>query len=93
MFPLVLSNLVSSQSCSNSCFTVLVLIMSPDSTFLYMCLTCSSVRYLLSLYSYLSSGVICPPMFTFRGKNVAESFSPFKSLNVPALYFLWSLLC
>ena len=82
--PLVLSNLLSFQFCSIYCFRVLVLIMSHGSTFLYMSLACSSIRYSLSLFSYLLSGVICPPIFVFKGKNVVGSFLSFTTLNVPA---------
>ena len=70
-----------------------MLIILPDSTFLYVCLACSSIRYLLSLYSHLLSGVICPPIFAFRGKNVVASFLPSTSLNVSVYYFLWNFIC
>ena len=76
---LVLSNLLSSQSCSISCFRVSLLIMSPDSNFLHICLTFSPIFTVftfifilwctLSTYGYVQrqkySGVI-PTSYKFK---------------------------
>ena len=67
--------------------TVYLLIILPNSTFLYTCLACSFVKYWLSL------GLLqftCPPMLVLRGKNAVESFLPFISLNVLVFNFLQS---
>ena len=86
--PLVSSILLKSLSCSISCCNVSELIILHDSTFLYTCLACSSIKYQLSfgllIFTY-------PPMLVLRGKNAVESFLPFTSLNALALDFLQNL--
>ena len=49
--PLVSSNLLSSPSCSVSCFSVLVLIMSPDSTFCICAQLVSS--YVFTIFTFV----------------------------------------
>ena len=85
---LVSSNPFNSLSCSISCCNVSVLIILLDSTFLYICIARSSVRYGLFLDLLI---FVCLPILPLRGKNVLGSFLPFISLNVPVLDYLLNL--
>ena len=77
-----------SLSCSISCCNVSVLIILPDSTFLFTCLACSSVKYKLSLGLFVFT---CPPILVLRGKNAVRSFLPSIHLNVLVLDYLLNL--
>ena len=86
--PFVSSIILNSLSYSISCCNVSTLILLPDSTFLYTCLACSSVKYWLSLgllqFTY-------PPTLVLKGKNMVGLFLPFISLNVLVLDYLLNI--
>ena len=84
---LVSSILPSCFSCSFSNCIVFVLIISPVSTFLYMYLFWSLVKY----YPTVGLSLFCPPILDSNGKNGVVSSLPFISLK--SLYdFLWAIL-
>ena len=75
--------------CSYSYCSVSVLIISPESVFLYTKLACFLVKYcpILGLLSFIS-----PPILELRGTNVVGPFLPFISLNDSLSDFLLTLL-
>ena len=74
--------------CSKSCCSVSVLIILPDSFFLYTKLACSLVKYcpIPGVVSFIS-----PPILGLRGKNVVVPFLPFIHLNDSLFDFLLNL--
>ena len=78
----ILSNYLS---CSSSCCIVSMLIISPDSVFLYMYLVCSLVRNCPMLGQLLFT---YPPILELRGKNAVGPFLPFISVKDLLLDFL-----
>ena len=87
--PFVSSILFNCLSCSNSCYNVSLLIISPDYVFLYTKLAYSLVKYcpILGLLPFIS-----PPILGLRGKNVVGPFLHFISLNDLLSDFLLNLL-
>ena len=87
--PLMSSILFNCLLCYNSCCSVSVLIISPDSVFLHTKLACSPVKYcpILGLLSFIS-----PPILGLRGKDAVGPFLPFISLNDSLSDFLLNLL-
>ena len=83
--PFMSSILSNCLSCSSSCCTVSVLIILPDSVFLYMYLICSLVKNFPLLGLLLFT---CPHILVLRGKNAIVPSLLFISLKDSPLDFL-----